>query len=130
MTAGQSKMSDVLLGQGYYLKFDPKLWAAMEPYPPLGALYAAAGLRDAESDEERDPGCDGHPETVQHTGEADGGGRQAGRAHHDLVRERNAHHGTIGSGAVHLDGFAQDFPFESRGLERTERARRGASRAL
>jgi len=40
-------MSDILLGQGYYLKFDPKLWAAMEPYPPLGALYAAAALRDA-----------------------------------------------------------------------------------
>jgi radical SAM superfamily enzyme YgiQ (UPF0313 family) len=40
-------MSDILFGQGYYLKFDPKLWAAMEPYPPLGALYAAAGLREA-----------------------------------------------------------------------------------
>jgi len=38
-------MSDVLLGQAYYLRFDPKLWAAMEPYPPLGALYAASVLR-------------------------------------------------------------------------------------
>ena len=47
MTTGNSKMSDVLMGQGYYLKFDSKLWAAMEPYPPLGALYAAAGLRNA-----------------------------------------------------------------------------------
>ena len=43
-------MSDVLIGQGYYLRFDPKLWAAMEPYPPLGALYAAAVLRDAGFD--------------------------------------------------------------------------------
>jgi radical SAM superfamily enzyme YgiQ (UPF0313 family) len=40
-------MSDVLFGQGYHLRFDPKLWAAMEPYPPLGALYAAAAVRDA-----------------------------------------------------------------------------------
>jgi radical SAM superfamily enzyme YgiQ (UPF0313 family) len=38
-------MSDVLLGQSYYLRFDPKLWAAMQPYPPLGTLYAASYLR-------------------------------------------------------------------------------------
>ena len=38
-------MSRVLIGQSYYLRFDPKLWAAMQPYPPLGALYAAADLR-------------------------------------------------------------------------------------
>ncbi|HEX9637003.1 MAG TPA: radical SAM protein [Acidobacteriota bacterium] len=38
-------MSDVLLGQAYYLRFDPKLWAAMQPYPPLGTLYAASLLR-------------------------------------------------------------------------------------
>lgn len=37
---------DVLLGQSYYLRFDPKLWAAMQPYPPLGTLYAASYLRD------------------------------------------------------------------------------------
>src|SRR5437762_3323681 len=35
-------MSDVLLGHGYYLRFDPKQWAAAQPYPPLGTLYAAA----------------------------------------------------------------------------------------
>src|SRR5262249_10211650 len=29
----------------YYLRFDPKLWAAMQPYPPLGTLYAAALAR-------------------------------------------------------------------------------------
>lgn len=38
-------MSNVLFGQSYYLRFDPKLWAAMQPYPPLGTLYAAALLR-------------------------------------------------------------------------------------
>jgi len=35
----------VLFGQSYYLRFDPKLWAAMQPYPPLGTLYAASYLR-------------------------------------------------------------------------------------
>ncbi len=38
-------MTDILLGQSYYLRFDPKLWEAMQPYPPLGSLYAAAYLR-------------------------------------------------------------------------------------
>jgi anaerobic magnesium-protoporphyrin IX monomethyl ester cyclase len=38
-------LSDVLVGQGYFLRFDPKLEAAQQPYPPLGALYAAATLR-------------------------------------------------------------------------------------
>ena len=33
---------DVLFGQAYFLRFDPKLWAAQQPYAPLGALYAAA----------------------------------------------------------------------------------------
>jgi radical SAM superfamily enzyme YgiQ (UPF0313 family) len=39
------RMPDVLLGQAYYLRFDPKLWQAQQPYPPLGTLYAAAYLR-------------------------------------------------------------------------------------
>jgi radical SAM superfamily enzyme YgiQ (UPF0313 family) len=34
-----------LLGQSYYLRFDPKLWATMQPYPPLGTMYAASHLR-------------------------------------------------------------------------------------
>jgi anaerobic magnesium-protoporphyrin IX monomethyl ester cyclase len=38
-------VTDVLLGQSYFLRFDPKLWAAMQPYPPLGTLYAASYLR-------------------------------------------------------------------------------------
>jgi len=37
---------DVLVGQAYYLRFDPKLWTAEQPYAPLGALYAAAWLRE------------------------------------------------------------------------------------
>ena len=39
-----------LLGQSYYLRFDPKLWAAMRPYPPLGTLYAASVLREGGHD--------------------------------------------------------------------------------
>ncbi len=37
--------ADVLIGQAYFLRFDRKLWAARQPYPPLGALYAAAHVR-------------------------------------------------------------------------------------
>jgi anaerobic magnesium-protoporphyrin IX monomethyl ester cyclase len=39
-------LPDVLLGQAYYLRFDRKLWDAQQPYAPLGALYAAAYLRN------------------------------------------------------------------------------------
>ena len=42
---GEPPMPDVLLGQAYYLRFDPKLWQAQQPYAPLGTLYAAAHLR-------------------------------------------------------------------------------------
>jgi anaerobic magnesium-protoporphyrin IX monomethyl ester cyclase len=38
-------MCDILFGQSYFLRFDPKLWRAMQPYPPLGTLYAASYLR-------------------------------------------------------------------------------------
>lgn len=38
---------DVLIGQAYFLRFDAALWAAQRPYPPLGALYAAACVREA-----------------------------------------------------------------------------------
>lgn len=37
---------DVLIGQSYFLRFDPKLWDAQQPYAPLGALYAAACARE------------------------------------------------------------------------------------
>src|SRR5437763_16962190 len=36
----------VLFGQSYFLRFDPKLWDAMQPSPPLGTLYAARYIRD------------------------------------------------------------------------------------
>ncbi len=39
-------MTDILFGQSYYLRFDPKLWEAMQPYPPQGTLYAAAYMRE------------------------------------------------------------------------------------
>ncbi|MEE8584231.1 MAG: radical SAM protein, partial [Acidobacteriota bacterium] len=39
-------MAELLLSQSYYLRFDPKLWEAMQPYPPLGTLYAAGYLRE------------------------------------------------------------------------------------
>src|SRR6476659_3392422 len=39
-------MPDVLLGQAYYLRFDPKLFQAQQPYAPLGTLYAASYLRE------------------------------------------------------------------------------------
>lgn len=39
-------MADILLGQAYYLRFDPKLWEAQQPYAPLGTLYAASYLRE------------------------------------------------------------------------------------
>jgi radical SAM superfamily enzyme YgiQ (UPF0313 family) len=38
-------MVDVLFGQAYFLRFDPKLWDAQQPYAPLGTLYAAASVR-------------------------------------------------------------------------------------
>jgi anaerobic magnesium-protoporphyrin IX monomethyl ester cyclase len=39
-------MADLLLGQAYYLRFDPKLHQAQQPYAPLGTLYAASYLRE------------------------------------------------------------------------------------
>lgn len=36
---------DILFGQSYTLRFDSKLYEAMQPYPPLGTLYAAALAR-------------------------------------------------------------------------------------
>lgn len=37
---------DILFGQSYYLRFDPKLWDAMQPYPPLGTMIAANVVRE------------------------------------------------------------------------------------
>ncbi len=41
---GQERQN-ILFGQSYFLRFDPKLFAAMQPYPPLGTLYAASYMR-------------------------------------------------------------------------------------
>ncbi len=43
-------MSEILFGQSYYLRFDPKLWEAMQPYPPLGTMLAASYLRQRGHD--------------------------------------------------------------------------------
>jgi anaerobic magnesium-protoporphyrin IX monomethyl ester cyclase len=39
-------MTDILFGQSYFLRFDPKLYAAMQPYPPLGTMFAASYMRE------------------------------------------------------------------------------------
>jgi len=35
----------ILFSHSYFLRFDPKQWAAGQPYAPLGTLYAAALMR-------------------------------------------------------------------------------------
>src|SRR5450631_427849 len=40
-------MADVLLTHSYHLYYDRKQMRKMQPYPPLGTLYAAALLRHA-----------------------------------------------------------------------------------
>jgi anaerobic magnesium-protoporphyrin IX monomethyl ester cyclase len=40
----------ILLGQAYHLSLDSKLWRTMQPYPPLGSLYAAAVARQQGHD--------------------------------------------------------------------------------
>ena len=38
-------MADILLAHSYHLAYDPKQLRKMQPYPPLGTLYAATALR-------------------------------------------------------------------------------------
>jgi hypothetical protein len=40
----------LLIGQAYHLHLDPKLWRTMQPFPPLGSLYAAAVARSLGHD--------------------------------------------------------------------------------
>jgi anaerobic magnesium-protoporphyrin IX monomethyl ester cyclase len=40
-------MADVLLTHSYHLAHDAKQWRKMQPYPPLGTLYAATALESA-----------------------------------------------------------------------------------
>lgn len=39
-------MSKILFSHSYFMRFDPKQWAAGQPYAPLGTLYAAALMRE------------------------------------------------------------------------------------
>ncbi len=39
--------TDVLLTHSYFMRFDKKQWRTMQPYPPLGTLYAASVLRNS-----------------------------------------------------------------------------------
>jgi anaerobic magnesium-protoporphyrin IX monomethyl ester cyclase len=43
--AREEGRAKILFTHSYFLRFDPKEWRAMMPYPPLGTLYAAAYLR-------------------------------------------------------------------------------------
>lgn len=40
-------MTDVLVTHSYFLRLDSKQWKAMQPYAPLGPLYAISVLREA-----------------------------------------------------------------------------------
>ncbi|MDG2114224.1 MAG: radical SAM protein, partial [Actinomycetota bacterium] len=60
----------VLIGHSYFLRFDPKLEEAMQPYPPLGTLLAAAQVRElghevAVFDAMLEDGVDGWAELVR-----------------------------------------------------------------
>jgi anaerobic magnesium-protoporphyrin IX monomethyl ester cyclase len=39
-------VADILLAHSYHLLYDPKQVRKMQPYPPLGTLYAATALRE------------------------------------------------------------------------------------
>jgi len=39
-------VADILLAHSYHLAYDPKQLRKMQPYPPLGTLYAATALRE------------------------------------------------------------------------------------
>ena len=41
-------MADVLLTHSYHLPYDPKQVRKMQPYAPLGTLYAASALREGK----------------------------------------------------------------------------------
>src|SRR5579862_6567281 len=41
-------MPDILLTHSYHLPYDPKQVRKMQPYAPLGTLYAASALRAAD----------------------------------------------------------------------------------
>ena len=40
------RSGSILFSHSYFLRFDPKQWAAGQPYAPIGTLYAAAFMRE------------------------------------------------------------------------------------
>ena len=63
-------MTDVLLTHSYHLPYDRKQVRKMQPYPPLGTLYAASVLREqgfsvAVFDTMLQPPEDGFPEALK-----------------------------------------------------------------
>ncbi len=46
VTVERCQVADVLLTHSYHLPYDRKQVRKMQPYPPLGTLYAAAVLRE------------------------------------------------------------------------------------
>jgi anaerobic magnesium-protoporphyrin IX monomethyl ester cyclase len=64
-------VADILLAHSYHLAYDPKQVRKMQPYPPLGTLYAAAALRAqrisaAVFDPMLQDPVSGFPEMLQH----------------------------------------------------------------
>ncbi len=41
-------MAEILITHSYFLRYDQKQWKTMQPYPPLGTLYAVAALEQAD----------------------------------------------------------------------------------
>jgi anaerobic magnesium-protoporphyrin IX monomethyl ester cyclase len=53
-------MTQILLGQSYFLRFDPKLWEALQPYPQHGYEVALFDAMLAESENEWSVALDEH----------------------------------------------------------------------
>ena len=45
MVLNTTQRMNILFTHSYFLRFDPKQWAAAQPYAPLGTLYAASHIR-------------------------------------------------------------------------------------
>ncbi|KAA3606233.1 MAG: radical SAM protein [Calditrichaeota bacterium] len=41
----ENPLKKILLAHSYFLRFDPKMWETMQPYTPLGTLYATSYLQ-------------------------------------------------------------------------------------
>ena len=39
-------MKEILFTHSYFMRFDPKQWKTMQPYPPLATIYAASLMRE------------------------------------------------------------------------------------